>query len=205
MHISWLGGTAVKLQTKHQGNDVSLVIDPYKPTEKGASFPKTLSPHIGLYSRGPEGSITLSGNPFIVDAPGEFEVSGVIIKGVNTQEGVLLQLTIEGMHILHLGALTAVPEDKIFDQLATTDVLLIPVGGHNTLSPKQAATITTKLIQPRICIPINFKQGKSDTKQEKVEVFFKELGVEGGKPEPKVIISASKLPQEEMDVVVLNH
>ncbi len=204
MHISWLGGTTVKLQTKHQGNDVSLVIDPYKPSEKGASFPKSLAPQIGLYTRGTDNSITLSGDPFIVDAPGEFEVSGVIIKGVPTDQGVILQLTIEGMHIVHLGALQSVPDDKIFDQL-NTDILLIPVGGHQTLSAKQAATITTKLIQPRVCIPIAFKQGKADAKQAGADTFFKELGVNGSKAESKVIVSSSKLPQEEMEVILLSH
>ena len=205
MHISWLGGSAVKLQTKHQGNDVSLVIDPYKPTEKGSSFPKTLAPQIGLFTKGQDNSITLSGDPFIVDAPGEFEVSGVIIKGIPSEQGVILQLTIEGMHIVHLGALQSVPEDKVFDQLATTDILMIPVGGHETLSAKQAATITTKLIEPRVCVPISFKQGKADAKQDSVDVFFKELGVNGSKAESKVIVSASKLPQEEMEVILLQH
>jgi len=205
MHISWLGSTAVKLQTKHNGEDVNIVIDPYKPAEKGGSFPNTLAPQLAVYSQGQNNSIKLQQNPFIVDSPGEHEVYGVIVQTFPTEDGLMIQLNAEGITVLHVGALKGVPSDEILDKLTSIDVLLVPVGGHETLSAKQAAALTTKLIEPRVCIPIAFKYKKGDPKQATVDPFLKEIGNRNGDHEPKIILSASKLPQEEMEVHVLSH
>lgn len=202
MHVYYLGGTAVKLQTKDNKGDVTIVIDPYKPEDKGGTFPPTLAPDIALYSRGQEGSITLQQQPFIIDTPGEFEVRGVMIYGIPTNDGLVYQLSIENMLVLHAGALKNLPDDKTLERLSSVDVLLVPVGGHETLDAKKASTLTTEL-EPRAVIPIAFRHDKNDPKQESVGPFLKEIGHENGAPQPKAILVESKLPAEDMDVVVL--
>lgn len=62
MHISWLGGTSIKIQTKYADSDVTVLIDPYK-YDKGA-FPRSLTADVVLLTRGSEELITLSGDPF---------------------------------------------------------------------------------------------------------------------------------------------
>lgn len=202
MHLYYLGGTAVKLQTRDNKGDVTIVIDPYKPEDKGGTFPPTLAPDIALYSHGQGGSITLQQHPFIVDTPGEFEVRGVMIYGIPTKDGILFQLSIENMLVLHAGALKDLPDEKTQERLSSADVLLVPVGGHETLDAKKAGTLTTEL-EPRVVIPIAFRSGKNDPKQESVEPFLKEIGHTNGAPEPKVILTESKLPEEDMEVHVL--
>lgn len=202
MHVYYLGGTAVKLQTKDSKGDVTIVIDPYKPEDKGGTFPSTLAPDIALYSRGREESITLQQQPFIIDTPGEFEVRGVMIYGIPTSDGIVYQLSIENMLVLHTGALKNLPDEKTLERLSSVDVLIVPVGGHETLDAKKAATLVTEL-EPRAVIPIAFRSGNNDPQQAPVGPFLKEIGHENGAPQPKAIIVESKLPEEDMDMIVL--
>ncbi|MEK7481690.1 MAG: MBL fold metallo-hydrolase [Patescibacteria group bacterium] len=202
MHVYYLGGTAVKLQTKDNKGDVTIVIDPYKPEDKGGTFPPTLAPDIALYSRGQEGSITLQQHPFVIDTPGEFEVRGVMIYGIPTADGLVYQLSIENMLVLHTGALKNLPDDKTVERLSSVDVLLVPVGGHETLDAKKAGTLTTEL-EPRAVIPIAFRHGKNDPKQAPVDPFLKEIGHVNGAPQSKAILVEAKLPNEDMEVIVL--
>ena len=81
MHISWLGGTALKIQTKTSGEDVSLFIDPYKPKDGG--FLKSTTASIVLYTHGSKGSIPVSGKPFTLETAGECEVKNVLIHAVH--------------------------------------------------------------------------------------------------------------------------
>lgn len=202
MHVYYLGGTAVKLQTKDNGKDVTVVIDPYKPKDKTGSFPVTLAPDIALFSHGQEGSITLQQNPFIIDTPGEFELHGVLIHSIPTSLGLLFQITTEEMTILHAGALKKMPSDKTLEQLSSVDVLLVPVGGHNVLNGKDAAALVTEL-EPRMAIPIAFRHKKNDPTQDTPDAFLKEVGHQNGAPSEKAIISAAKLPAEDMEILVL--
>lgn len=203
MHVYYLGGTAVKIQTKDNAGEVTIVVDPYKPEDKNGSFPNTLAPDIALYTRGQEGSITLQQQPFIVDTPGEYEVRGVMIYGIPTADGVVYQLGVENMDVMHVGALKSMPDEKTLERLSSVDVLLVPVGGHDTLDAKKAATLTTEL-EPRVVVPLAFRHGKNDPAQAPVEPFLKEMGHENGSPEPKAIITESKLPEEDMQVIVLS-
>ena len=93
MHISWLGNTAVKIQVKPFDKDVTIVIDPYKP-EKG-SFPRSLTPDIGLYTKGEKDSITLSGDPFVLDTPGECETKGVLITTVQSEKAEDIKIRLD--------------------------------------------------------------------------------------------------------------
>ncbi|MEK7623444.1 MAG: hypothetical protein AAB408_02115, partial [Patescibacteria group bacterium] len=63
MHFSWLGNSAMKIQTKPAEADITIVIDPYKPAT--GTFPRSLTPNITLYTRGENESIPVSCNPFI--------------------------------------------------------------------------------------------------------------------------------------------
>ncbi|OGL88982.1 hypothetical protein A3H75_00445 [Candidatus Uhrbacteria bacterium RIFCSPLOWO2_02_FULL_51_9] len=202
MHISWMGGAAVKLQIKNQDRDVTVVIDTYKPKDKGAVFPPTLAPDIALFSHGQEGSITLQQNPFIIDSPGEFEVHGVLVHSIPTSNGLLFQLTAEEMIVLHAGALKELPNEKTLEQLSSVDVLITPVGGTDVLNAKTAAALVTEL-EPRACIPIAFQYKKNDAEHDTVDAFLKEVGHKNGAPVPKVILSAAKLPNEDMEIIVL--
>jgi L-ascorbate metabolism protein UlaG (beta-lactamase superfamily) len=202
MHISWLGNTAIKIQVKPFDKDVIVVIDPYKP-EKG-SFPRSLMPDIGLFTRGQKDSITLSGNPFILDTPGECETKGVLITAVQGEkkEDIKLRLDAEQMSVGHLGMASKPLTEAEIEVLADVDILIVPVGGNNCYDA-EAASKAINAIEPKVIIPMAYKSD-NDPKAKPIEEFLKEMGFSNGAPEKKFIIKKKNLPAEETQVVVLS-
>lgn len=201
MHISWLGTSAFKLQTKPFDKDVVIVIDPYKPDL--GNFPRSLAPDIGLYTRGEKGSITLSGNPFILSTAGEIDIKGVLVTAI-TGHGdgqTMIRIDAEQMSCAHLGLIDKQLTQRQLEVLAGVDILFVPVGNDKSFDA-QAAVKAVNSIEPRIVIPFGF-QSDNDPKAKPLDTFLKEIGSKNGEPEKKVIIKEKDLPQEETRVIVL--
>ncbi len=190
----------MKIQTKHAGTDVTIVIDPYKPTE--GAFPRSLAPDIGLYTRGEKGSITLSGNPFILSTAGECETKGVLITAAAGREKgtAIVRVDAEDISVAHLGLIGQAPNKAAIDMIAGVDILCLPVGAKEAFSPETAMKLIG-IIEPRIIIPIAHKSA-NDPKAGPATGFLKEIGSDA-KPEKKVIIKKKDLPQEETLVYLL--
>lgn len=201
MHISWLGTTALKLQAKSNNSDITIVIDPYKP-EKG-SFPRSLTPHIGIYTRGKDGSVTLSGEPYVLASPGEIDTHGVLVSAVQGHEPntTMIRIDVEGVSLGHLGMTNKQPTAKQLEVLSGIDILCVPVGHPDSFDAEQAVK-AVNAIEPRIVIPLAFKSD-NDAKAKPVDAFLKEIGSKNGTPEKKVIIKKKDLPQEDTEVIVL--
>lgn len=201
MHLSWLGTTAVKIQTKPFDQDIIIVIDPYKPEE--GSFPRNLSAHIALYTRGEENSITVSGDPFVLSTPGECETKGVLITAAqgNSENDVIFRVDAEDLSVAHLGMLKSPLTDEQLKAVSGVDVLLVPVGGTTCYDAEEAVK-AVNAIEPRIIIPICYKSD-NDPKANNVEEFLKEMSASGLKAEKKVILRKKDLPQDETKVVLL--
>jgi len=201
MHISWLGTTAIKLQAKSNNTDITIVIDPYKP-EKG-SFPRSLTPHIGLYTRGIKDSVKLSGEPYILSSPGEIDTYGVLISSVqgHEPETTMMRVDVEQLSIGHLGMTNKQPTTKQIETLSGVDILCVPVG-HPDCYDAEAAVKAVNAIEPRIVIPMAFKSDNDPTAKS-VDAFIKEIGSKNGTPEKKVILKKKDLPQEDTEVIVL--
>lgn len=201
MHLSWLGGTAVKIQMKPFDQDVVLVIDPYKPTS--GNFPRNLTANIVLYTRDEKDSITISGDPFTLSIPGECENKGVLITSVQGEKAneTMFRIDAEDMNIGHLGLANKQLTDKQLEVLSGVDILFIPVGGQDCYDA-EAAVKAINSIEPRIIIPIAFKSD-NDTKSASVDNFLKEMGSASVSPEKKIIIKKKDLPEDETKIMVL--
>ena len=201
MHISWLGQTCIKLQTKNLDKDVTIIIDAYKP--KTGEFPRSFSPDVALFSAGPDNAATLSQDPFVIDSLGEVEVKNVMIYAVPGSEGgVIYKLNGESLNLVHLGRLKKPLDNSEMEKILSPDVLFIPVGGGaNYLSPKDAAALATAL-EPRVIIPMAYSCD-TDPDAAPITAFIKELGLKPEASEKKVIIKKKDLPQEETKLIVL--
>lgn len=212
MHITWHGNSCFKIQETLNGHDVTIAIDPYSD-EGGVKAPRfnadvVLSSHDHPRHNSVD---SIGGDPFIITGPGEYEIKDVMITGVPTyhdevggkKEGTntMFFLTIDGVHLAHLGDLKHELEGKHFEEPLPIDVLFVPVGGKNTLSAKQAAAIVGQL-DPRIVIPMHYKSGKLGADLDSADAFFKALGVTPEKM-PKLKVSAKTLPQEETQFIQL--
>src|SRR3989338_2403616 len=197
MHFSWLGGTAIKIQTKHEGKDVTVVFDPYRPKQGG--FPRSLAPDIALFTRGDAGSVTLSGNPFSLSTPGECETKGVLITAApgRTPGTTVLRVDAEDITVGHLGLISETPTNEALNMLAGVDVLCLPVGAKEALS-SEVAIDRKSVVEPRIIIPMAFKSD-NDPSAGTASEFLKEMG-SPAKSEKKAILKKKDLPQEETHV-----
>lgn len=202
MHISWLGQTCVKLQTKNMDEDVVVLIDAYKP-QKG-EFPRSFTPQIALFSHGTENAATLSQNPFVLDTIGECEIknTGVYSFPSNGENNLIFKIATEGLLVVHLGKITKKIDDSLLEKIGDPDILILPVGGKDQyLTPEDAAAVVNN-IQPRIVIPVGF-QCDTENSALPIEDFIKEIGIKPELIDKKIIIKKKDLPAEETKLMIL--
>lgn len=154
----------------------------------------------------------MGGEPFVISGPGEYEIKGTSVVGVKSfhddKEGAerglntLFNITIDGVNIAHFGDLgqKELTQNQV-EALGTVDILLIPVGSVYTIDAAMAAKITAQL-EPKIIIPMHYLLDGLKFALDPVDKFLKEMGQEATPREPKLVISADKLP-EEPKVIVL--
>jgi len=145
---------------------------------------------------------------FLIKGPGEYEVSGVFIKGFlsNSNYGgekklnTIYTVTLEGMTLGFLGALSdkdlSAEAKEAFDGV---DVLFVPIGGDGVLDPAGAHKIALQF-EPKLVIPSHFIEiGDSGA----LKKFLKEEGEEDVKPVDKLTLKKKDLEGKEGDVIVL--
>lgn len=155
----------------------------------------------------------VGGSPKSINGPGEYEISGVLIIGVasyHDNEGgsvrgknTVYLMEVDGLSICHLGDIGHVLSDAEVEEIGDTDVLMLPVGGVNTIGATRAAEIIRQL-EPKIVLPMHYKTPVIDREIEPVEKFLKEMGIEPAEPRPKLSLSKSNLPAS-LQVSLLNY
>ncbi len=214
MDITSLGHASFKIRAKL----VTIITDPYLSDMVGLKFPKNVEADIVTISHQHQDHNAVqnvSGSPFIVSGPGEYEIKGVHIvgtssfhdeeKGAKRGSNTMYHMEIDGVRLAHLGDLGHTLSSHDIEQLGEVDILFIPVGGIFTIDAKQAAEIITE-IEPSIVIPMHY--GKPELNQKtfgelaSLAHFLKEMGKVGVVPQPKLSVTKDKLP-EELQVIVL--
>jgi len=202
MHISWLGQTCIKIQTKNDEQDAVIVINPYKPSK--GSFPRSLAPDIALFSAGSKGGITLSQDPFVVETTGEFELKNIVIYSIpHEKDGHIFKFSSENMVVVHLGMLNKKINADLMEKIMGADILFVPIGNNDKyLGTRETVDLVNEL-EPRIIIPIGHK---CDTEPEvnTIDKFVSAIGIKPENEDGKVIIKKRDLPQEETQLIVIN-
>lgn len=154
----------------------------------------------------------LSGDPLVIDGPGEYEIKGVEIKGIfsfhDDKEGkergvnTIYTITIEGIKICHLGDLgQAKLTAEQLGKIDGADILMVPVGGVYTIDEETVADVINQ-IEPSIVIPMHYKIPGLAEKIGGVDVFLKEMGIAKKDAVDKLTLKKKDL-QENMEVVVM--
>lgn len=210
MEIVWFGHSCFRLR----GKDISIITDPFDRSS-GYSLGHVAAQVVTVSHNAPDHANVgaVDGDPRIVDGPGEYEISGVFITGVATRRdsrtGIAKEhntaylIEIDDLTVCHLGDLGEILTPEQVEQMNSADVLLIPVGGNNTINAAKAAEVVSQ-IEPRIVIPMHFKTDVTTLELEPVSKFLREMGVTDPKPQPKLIVSKGSLP-EEPTVVLLEY
>lgn len=211
MDINWFGQSLFKLK----GKSTTVVIDPFDPEMVGLKLPKDLNCQLVLstHDHGDHNNISAAeGNPVSITGPGEYEVSGVSVRGVqsfhdNSQgsergKNTIYHILIDGVNIVHVGDLGHQLTDEQISEIGTVDILMVPVGGNYTIDAEGASKVVASL-EPRIVIPMHYKIDGLKVDIGELDPFLKEMGVEKPEPIAKLSITKDKLP-EETQVVVLS-
>lgn len=201
MHISWLGQTVIKLQTKNLDKDITVLLDAYKP--KKGEFPRSFSPDVALFSQGMDNAATLSQGAFVVSSLGEMEVKNLMIYAIpGSDDSVIYKLNAEGLNIVHLGKIKAAPANEYMEKIMSPDILFIPVGGGESYMDAKSAAALANTLEPRLIIPMAYNCD-TDPDAAPVSAFIKEMGLKAETGEKKIIIKKKDLPQEETKLIVL--
>lgn len=149
-------------------NGMRIVTDPY---DASCGYPVTdMKADVVLVSHGHHDHSavdTVSGNPQIIDAPGEYDLgNGVYLTAVQadhdeaggTKRGrtLLFALRSEGLCAMHLGDLGHVPTEEQLAGLGHADVLMIPVGGYFTIDAPTAQQVAS-LLHARVILPMHYR------------------------------------------------
>ena len=213
MEIQYLGHSSFLIKIKN----ITVVCDPFSSnsSQLGLQFSKGVKADIVTVSHDHHDHnaiFKLEGDPYVIKEPGEFEIGGVNVfgiqsyhdenKGQDRGSNTIYVIEIDGFSICHLGDLGHELSDSQVNELGNVDVLMIPVGGIYTLDGKKAVKVVNQ-IEPKIVIPMHYKVPELNLELEGVDLFLKEMEQEGIEPEDKLMIKGKEALGEETKVVVL--
>ena len=216
MTIIWHCQSLFEISTSRgKNNEVHIVIDPFSP-EIGLRLPK-LEADILLITHDHEdhnNSKGVSGNPFLIEGPGEYEIKEVFVQGISAfhddsqgkERGQTTIFTIEAedLRVCHLGDLGQKElTSEQLEKIGEIDILMIPVGGNYTISAKEAVKIMSQ-IEPKITLPMHYNLPKLKYKLDGADKFLKTMGIKKIEPLNKLTIKKKDLSEEEAKIILLN-
>jgi hypothetical protein len=178
--INWYGGGCYKISA----SDADIVVDPSSSSGAGGRLKgdlvlKTAIPVPLELGKIEENEISI---------PGEYEISGVKIRGVAVPSGenspsgmqkVAYRVVVDGLNLAFLGDIDAELSEKALDILGDIDILFVP-------SNKNSGKLI-KSIDPSIAIPgwgdpkiVMAETGQKPDPQEKLVIKKKDLEAEEG-------------------------
>lgn len=135
---------------------------------------------------------------FHIKGAGEYEISDIFIKGYGLKskfEGVDEMITsytilLDGIDVAIFGPISSGEDfsNEAFEEFSKAEVFIIPIGGGDTFSPKEASKFI-KQFSPKIVIPILY------SKKEDLKEFESAFGGEIKKMD-KLTLKKSDLPEE---------
>ncbi len=209
MEITWYGLSCFRLRSR----GLTVVTDPYG-SNFGLTLPRlradvvTVSHNVPGHNQA--GLVRNVENVF--DGPGEYEVNGVFMTGVATfhrgkvgerERNTAFVYEFEDLTVCHLGDLGVLPDRDQVEVLSRADVLLLPVGGGDTLDAARAVEVVTEL-EPTVVVPMHYAMPSLTLKLDSVEKFLKELGVPRPDPVASLKLTRSDIQNEETQVVLLD-
>lgn len=214
--IQYLGHACFRLR----GRDGIVLCDPYDRST-GLDLGRPTAHIVTVTHHHPDHNNIAAVRPvrdriFVIDGPGEYEVSNVLITGVRTYHdavkgaergfNTVYVIHLDDVVFCHLGDLGHELNQRQIEEIGDIDVLLVPVGGGETIGPEEAASVISQL-EPRIVIPMHYEtvQLSFDQKLMPLEKFLHELGLKDVEPTDKLSVTPSSLPApgEETRVIVM--
>ena len=209
MEINWLGHSSVSINSR----DLILITDPYDSSDGTFMNPQKADIVTVSHDSPKHSNVdSVSGDPHLINGPGEYEINNFYITGHGTalttidqgsarKMNTLYTIRAEGLTVCHLGALSQKLTPSQIDQIGRIEVLFVPVtppeDEDNTIIQE---TITA--LQPRIVVPIQYATGNASNDLPNPTKFFDTIGAVDKVPQNRLNITETNLPAETTSVVL---
>jgi L-ascorbate metabolism protein UlaG (beta-lactamase superfamily) len=211
MELIWYGHSCFRLSERGMA---SVVTDPYDHYDVGYE-PLKLRADIVTISHDAPGHNNLAaikGEPHAISGPGEFEIGGVFITGIQTngvsqknpdeKRNTLYVIEYNGVNVVHLGGLNRVPTQAEVEALGPVHVALVPIGGGSSLNAAKASEVIS-LLEPNIVIPMHYFTPATKVPLDPLNKFLQVMGLTSVETQPSLVLkTAGSLPEETRTIVL---
>ena len=129
MDINWFGRSAMRIKSKKG----AIICDPC-PKTKTEDMKRPVADAITISSYNEEKYFIkgVKGDPLLINAPGEFEISGIQIQGhasldANNQTNLFYCFEVEGIRILYIGGLVNTDDLYNIESITNIDILVLAI------------------------------------------------------------------------------
>ena len=210
MEITWYGHSCFKITERGRA---SVVTDPFDSAVAGYN-PLKLKAEIVTISCNDlahNNARLVKGDPYVIDGPGEYEIGGVFIMGMQTHKvdaalprNTLYVFDFGGLTVAHLGQLNQVPSQSAIEELGIVHIALVPVGDGTSLNASKAAEVIS-MLEPNIVIPMHYETPWSKLALDPLSKFLKEMGITQLETmETYKVVNTGSFPEEETHVIALD-
>ena len=212
MEITWYGHSCFRLTERGLA---SIVTDPFDHRVAGYDPLKLRADVVTVSHDTPAHNFIdgVKGTEHIIEGPGEFEIGGVFITGIQTNHrngkeeaprNTLFVFDYNGINLAHLGDLNHVPSQAEIEALGNVHVALVPVGDGSSLNAAKAAEVIS-LIEPNLVIPMHYATPDGLMKLDPLEKFLKEMGLAEADKSPSLKLTGTSSLPDETRVVILEY
>jgi L-ascorbate metabolism protein UlaG (beta-lactamase superfamily) len=213
MEINWFGHSCFRISER---GTTTVVCDPYNSAEVGYEPLKLKADIVTISHASPSHNDlkAVKGDAYVIDGPGEYEVGGVFITGLQTDQkktngksqlvNTLYLIEYFGITIAHLGDMMHVPTQTEVESLGPVHIALVPVGAGGALNATEASEVIS-LFEPNIVIPMHYATTASTAEIEPIGKFLKVMGLSEVETMPSLKVTRPDMLPEETKVVVLDY
>ncbi|HET7827586.1 MAG TPA: MBL fold metallo-hydrolase [Candidatus Saccharimonadales bacterium] len=163
--------------------------DVTKPSDISLRTNKDFPPHEAIFS---------------AELPGEYEVSGVVIRGIAARahmdeevgkSAVIYTIQADDTKVAVLGHIYPELSESQLEQIGLVDVAIVPVGGNGYTLDGAGALKVIRQIEPKVVIPTHYadKAVKYQVPQASLAEALKNLGMEAAEKTAKFKIKQAEL------------
>lgn len=182
MDIQFYGANCVTIATKQ----VRLVFDDNLAALGAKSIVREGDICIFTSEHG-DGSIEKA--KMTIDIPGEYEVSGVSVRGMQARShmdeetartAVMYKVTVGDTRILVTGHIFPKLSEAKLEDIGLVDVMVVPVGGNGYTLDGTGALQVIKQVEPKVVIPTHYADAELhyEVPQQSLEDALKVIGME---------------------------
>lgn len=187
MEITYHGANCLTLATKK----ATVVIDDNLASLGAKSINKAT---IRIYSNRNLKPAEPTDDAFVIDGPGEYEISKVSVIAIPAQShmdepgkhtATIYKIITQGVSMAVVGHIMPDLTDEQLEQIGVVDLLIIPVGGNGYTLDKVGAAKILKKVEPKAVIPTHYAQKgiNYEVPQAELTDFMQEIGAEPTKEE----------------------